>query len=77
MLVDENGMVRHTKSINIFKIRHLELREKTGKQIMEIYGWKHIEGGKKHRYCFLRGSKKELKQMRLFIKEKQQNYPKK
>lgn len=76
MLVDENGITRHTKSINIFKIRHQELKDKTGKEIMEIYGWKHIQGGKKHRYCYLLGDKRSKKIMLNQIKDKLQQYPK-
>jgi len=77
MLVDENGITRHSKSINIMKIRHKELNNKNSKEIMDIYGWKSYEGGKKHRYCYLLGNKTQKKIMYKFIQNKILPYPKK
>lgn len=76
MLIDEEGIIRHNKSINIYRLRHDELKTKTSKEIMDIYGWRKIEGGVKHRYCYLLGNKKEKKIMFNKIKDKIMEYPK-
>ena len=76
MMIDKDGNSRHVKSINIYRLRHPELRDKTSEEIMEIYGWKYVEGGKKHRYCFIRGNKKERKKMFKCIEDKILPYPK-
>ena len=76
MMVDKEGNVKHPKSINIYKMRHSELNGKTSKEIMNIYGWKYIEGGRKHRYCMLRGNKTIKRVMYEQIKDKIKPYPK-
>jgi hypothetical protein len=76
MLIDKKGIIRHPKSINIVRLRHPEYKNKTSQEIMDAYEWKHIKGGIKHRYCYLRGNKKQKKQMFKIIKNKILPYPK-
>ena len=76
MLIDENGTIRHTKSINMVRLRHPEYKGVHSKTIMKDKGWEYVEGGVKHRYCMLRGSKKEKKELFSMVKDKVEDYPK-
>ena len=76
MLVTEDGIEKHPRLIGIYRKRHPELRNKSTDYIMNLYGFTYKEGGRKHRYVFLRGTKKEKKEMYNQIKDKLLPYPK-
>ena len=75
-LITNDGIVKHTRLLGIYKKRHLELKNKTNSEIMDIYNWKYIESYGKHRYVMLRGSKKEKKNLFNNIKNNILPYPK-
>lgn len=76
MLVTEDGIEKHQRLIGIYRMRHPELKDYSNEEIMKLYGWKYVESSGKHRYCYLRGTKKEKKEMYKYIKDKIQPYPK-
>ena len=76
VLVTEDGVEKHTRLLGIYKMRHPELKEYTNEEIMKMYGWTYGVSHGKHRYCYLRGSKKQKKEMFRLIKNRIQEYPK-
>lgn len=76
-LLLSDGTTQHSRLLGIYKMRHPELKDKTNKEIMDIYGWKYIANSSKFRYVMLRGNKKIKKEMFKFIKNKIESYPKK
>lgn len=76
MLVNKSGIEKHPRIISIYRERHPELKNKDVKFIMELLGLKYKQGGRKHKYIFLRGTKKERARMFERIKPKIQPYPK-
>ena len=76
VLITEDGTVQHTRLIGVYRKRHPELSGKTNEEIMQMYGWKYGEGGKKHKYCILLGDKREKKRNFQYIKDKILPYPK-
>lgn len=75
-LICEDGVVKHTRLIGMYKKRHPELREVSNEEIMKMYGWRYGEAGSKHRYVYIRGNKKEKRKMYECFKDKIENYPK-
>ena len=75
-LITNDGIVKHTRLLGIYKKRHPELRNKTNQEIMDIYNWKYIKSYGKHRYVMLKGSKKERKFFFNIIKNRILPYPK-
>src|SRR5690606_13256979 len=45
VLVTNDGIVKHTRLLGIYKMRNPELKSKTNEEIMKIYGWKYEETG--------------------------------
>lgn len=76
-LITKDGITKHTRLLGIYKMRHPELKEKTNKEIMDIYGFTYGESAGKHRYVKLRGTKKEIKTMKREVSSKILPYPKK
>lgn len=76
MLEMENGIKKHPRLLGIYRMRHKEYAEYSNKQLMELLNLREVEGGAKHRYVYLRGSKVERKKMYRIIKDKIQEYPK-
>lgn len=76
VLVCEDGIEKHPRLIGIYKMRHPELKKYTNGEIMAMHNWIYKESSGKHRYVFLRGNKKEKKEMFQYIKDKIQKYPK-
>lgn len=74
--IDENGVSKHTHLITIYRQRHPELKDLPREEILNILGFKRATSGKKHRYLFLRGSKKDKKALLSLVKDKIQPYPK-
>lgn len=60
-LICEDGIIKHTRLIGIYRKRHPELKSFTNEEIMKMYGWTYGEAGSKHRYVWTRGTKKEKK----------------
>jgi hypothetical protein len=75
-LIDANGVKRHSKSINMVRLRHPEYTNSSSDEIMKAYGWEYTKSYEKYRYCYLRGSKREKKVMLKQIKDKIMDYPK-
>lgn len=75
-IVDADGNEMHNRLISLYRQRHPHLKDKTAKEIRELYNWKVVKGGVKHRYVFLRGNKQEKKRMYNIIKDRIQPYPK-
>lgn len=74
MLLTPDGIEKHPRLIGIYRKRHPELKDKTSQEIMDMYGFTYTEGGRKHRYVFLRGRQK--KRLLNHIKPYIQPYPK-
>ncbi len=76
MLINEKGIKKHPRLLGIYRMRHPELKEKSNDELMEMLGYKWCESGKKHRYIYLRGTKKEKKSLYIYIYKRIQPYPK-
>lgn len=76
VLVTEDGIEKHPRLIGIYKMRHPELKQYSNAEIMQMYHWTYKESSGKHRYVYLRGTKKEKKEMYKFIEDKIMPYPK-
>jgi len=57
-------------------MRHPELKKLSNEEIMDMYGFSYKESSPKYRYVMLRGSKHEIRQNLIKIKDKIQSYPK-
>lgn len=76
-MINERGEEVHPRLVSMYKKRHPDkYGDMSMKQIMEELGWKYLDGTSKYRYCFLRGNKKEKKQLRKHIQKDIQDYPK-
>lgn len=76
-LVDSNGNEFHCRLIGIYRMRHPKLlKDKTQDEIMKMYGWTYKSDSCKHRYVKVLGSKKEIKVLKNYYKEKILSYPK-
>ena len=72
MLITEDGVEKHPRLLGIYRLRHPEYRDYTNEELMDLLGYKYIEGGRKFRYVYFR-DKKLLKKLKL----KSLPYPKK
>lgn len=75
VLIDESGLQKHVRLLGIYRARHSEYKNYSNKELLDLLGYKMVEGGAKHRYVMLRGSKKERRQMYNKIKDKILPYP--
>lgn len=76
-MINERGEEVHPRLVSMYKLRHPDkYGDKTMKQIMDDLGWKTLEGTQKHRYCFLRGDKKQRKLLHKQIEQSIMEYPK-
>ena len=57
MLVTSDGVEKHPRLLGIYRMRHPEYKEYTNDELMNLLGYKYIEGGKKHRYVYFRDKK--------------------
>lgn len=74
--VDESGVSKHTHLITVYRQRHPELKNLSREEILNRLGLKRATSGRKHRYLFLRGNKKEKASMFAIVKDKILPYPK-
>lgn len=72
MLVTEDGVEKHPRLLGMYRKRHPEYREMGNKELMEILGFRLIEGGCKFRYVYFK-DRQLLKQLKI----KPLPYPKK
>lgn len=77
MLVTADGIEKHPRLIGIYRKRHPELKDKSSQEIMDLLGFTYTMGGRKNRYVFLRGSKKQKRAMYKQIESFIQPYPEK
>ena len=76
MLEMENGIQKHPRLLGIYRMRHPEYKEYSNNELMELLHMKYVDGGSKHRYVYLRGTKEEKKNMYSMIKDRICLYPK-
>lgn len=76
MLACENGLLKHPRLLGIYRMRHPEYKQYSNDQLMNLLGYKYVDGGMKHRYVYLRGGQKQRKAMRRIIESQIQPYPK-
>ena len=76
MLLMPNGIKKHPRLLGIYRMRHPEYREYTNAELMNLLNYTYTDGGCKYRYVYLRGDKKEKKQMYQYIKDRVEPYPK-
>lgn len=76
MLVQKDGIKKHTRLLSIYRKRHPEYENLSNDELMELLGYKWCESGKKHRYIYLRGTKKEKKSLYIYIYMRIKPYPK-
>lgn len=75
MLVTNDGLEKHPRLLGIYRMRHKELNGLSNDEIMNLLGYRLIEGGVKHKYVYLRG--REKKQLfNRYVKDKVLPYPK-
>lgn len=72
----KNGIKKHPRLLGIYRMRHPELKDTTNDELMKILGYEWCESGKKHRYVYLRGTKKEKRNIYIYISNKIKPYPK-
>ena len=76
MLEMENGIQKHPRLLGIYRMRHPEYKKYSNNELMELLHMKYVDGGSKHRYVYLRGTKEEKKNMYSMIKDRICLYPK-
>ena len=76
MLLMPNGIKKHPRLLGIYRMRHPEYRNYTNTELMNLLKYTYTDGGCKYRYVYLRGSKKEKKEMYQYIKDRIESYPK-
>lgn len=77
MMITEDGIEKHPRLIGIYRKRHPELKDVSTDDIMNMYNWRYIQGGDKHRYIYLRYDKKKKKEVyEKYIKDRELPYPK-
>lgn len=76
MMIDSKGIGCHSRLLGIYKMRHPELRDWSNKQIMDKYGFKFVEAGKKHRYVMIRGDRRYKRKVMPLINKRILPYPK-
>jgi hypothetical protein len=75
-MINHLGEEVHPRLVSMYKLRHPEkYGQLTMRQIMDKLGWEYDSGTSKYRYCYLRGNRKEKKQMKEKIKDIIQEYP--
>lgn len=75
-LVSEDGLKKHGRLLGIYRQRHPEYRNIPNAELMGLLGYTAEKAGAKHRYVYIRGTKKERKQMYECIKDRILPYPK-
>jgi len=75
-LVGEYGNEFHYRLLNVYRMRHPELKNKTPEEIMNLYKWGVLHNSSKHRYVKVLGTKNEVKKMKELYKDKIMKYPK-
>jgi len=75
-LVDEFGQELNTRTLSIYRQRRPELADKSSSEIVEYLNCRYIEGTTKHKYIYLRGNKREVKEMLKIVSPLIQDYPK-
>jgi len=77
MIADSEGKKAHSRLLGMYKQRHPDTYGKmTNTELMKELGYHYVEGGKKHRYAFLLGDKREKRELFKFIKDRILPYPK-
>lgn len=61
MLVTEDGVEKHPRLLGIYRMRHPEYKDYTNEELMNLLGYKYVEGGKKFRYVYFRDKKLQKK----------------
>lgn len=67
ILENDKGIKKHGRLVGVYRQRHSEYKELSNKEILEKIGLKKVEGGIKHRYLYIRGTKKERKNIYIYI----------
>lgn len=75
-LLTESGVRKHPRLLGIYRMRHPEYRDVSNGDLMELLGYQWVDGGRKHRYVMLRGSKNERRRLLKSVADKIQPYPK-
>ena len=76
MLVREDGIKKHPRLLGIYRKRHPEYKDMANDDLMELLGMKYTDDGRKFRYVFLRGGRREREEMYKQIQSKILPYPK-
>lgn len=75
-LVTKDGLKKHGRLVGIYKMRHPEYKDVPTTELISMLGYTTEKASPKYRYVYLRGTRKERKQMYNQIKDKIQQYPK-
>lgn len=51
MLMGQDGIEKHPRLLGIYRMRHPEYKDYTNAQLMELLGYRYIQGGAKHKYA--------------------------
>ena len=67
MLLMENGILKHPRLLGIYKMRHPEYKQYTNDELMNLLGYKYVNGGAKHKYIQFLGNKHDKKELQKYI----------
>jgi hypothetical protein len=73
--IDENNNEIHGRTMSLYRKKHTEL---TRHEIAKLYNWTPVKSGKKHRYLYFLGSKRDKNKWKRQLLEKYKicDYPK-
>ena len=74
MILLDNGVMKHTRLLGIYRLRHPEYRAYTNQELLDIIGGRYVVAGRKHRYVYLRG--REKRELYKAIEDRIMPYPK-
>jgi hypothetical protein len=76
-MINHFGEDVHPRLVSMYKLRHPDkYGHMSMKEIMDTLGWEYTDGTSKYRYCYLRGTKKEKRNLRKKIEDIIEDYPK-
>ena len=75
-IVNHRNEEVHPRLISMYRKKRAEYTRMKTADIIADLGWRELQGNFKHRYCFLRGNKKQKTELKKYIQEFIKDYPK-
>lgn len=73
-MLTKDGIEKHPRLLGIYRMRHPELKDMPTEELRKLLGYEYIPAGRKHKYVYLRGRRKNKHYT--MIKDKILPYPK-